>query len=136
MRILGAWEPDALLVVGDLPEAGAATAGRVVRVGAEAGTDALEGLGRFDAAAVTLPADVPAGTLELLLGRLKNLHAPRILVTLAGEPPASRLRALAFEPTGEDGTVWVHDIDRYNRQRDWNSPENWAHPENFDKYRW
>ena len=39
----------------------------------------------------------------------------------------------------EDGvwfSVYTYDIDSFNRQREWNSPENWANPENFRRYRW
>ncbi len=37
----------------------------------------------------------------------------------------------------EDGRIaWRYDIDRYNPERPWNSPEDWAHPENFERFRW
>ena len=39
----------------------------------------------------------------------------------------------------EDGvwySVYTYDIDTFNHRREWNSPEHWANPENFRRYRW
>jgi hypothetical protein len=138
LTLLAGWKPGSLLVAGaDLPADGLPAA-VVTRLDPTTGTDALADLGRFDAAVVAFSGDTPdPDELELFLGRLKNLHAPRIAVrTDSPEGTAIRLRALAFEPDTAQGTVWVHDIDRYNPHREWNTARDWAHPENFDKYRW
>ena len=49
------------------------------------------------------------------------------------------LLALALAPFEQldDGRIaWRYDIDRYNPERPWNNPEDWANPQNFDKFRW
>jgi hypothetical protein len=138
LAVLAGWEPGSLLLAGaDLPADGLPAA-QVTRLDPTAGTDALGDVGRFDAAIVVFSSEAPApDELELFLGRLKNLHAPRIAVQLDSPGSlATRLRALAFEPDTAQGTIWIHDIDRYNPHREWNTARDWAHPENFDKYRW
>jgi hypothetical protein len=37
---------------------------------------------------------------------------------------------------GAETAIYTYDIDSYNRQRDWNTPEDWAHPGNFNRWRW
>jgi hypothetical protein len=32
--------------------------------------------------------------------------------------------------------AWLYDIDRYNPERPWNNPEDWANPGNFERFRW
>lgn len=32
--------------------------------------------------------------------------------------------------------LYLFDVDRYNPEREWNNPVDWAHPENFDRFRW
>ena len=136
--LLEGWTPGSLLLVGEPPAGAHFPPAEVTRIGAPGALQALEVLGRFDVAAVAFGRAAPPGDeVELLLGRLKNLHAPRIVAWIdAGEALAGRLRALAFEPDSEAPALWIHDIDRYNPRREWNSPDDWAHPENFDKYRW
>jgi hypothetical protein len=97
----------------------------------------LDGLGSYDLGVV---AELAAAD-EALLGRLRDLHTRRLVVTgaAAGLFDARRMLALGFErhpsPETPDG-AYLYDRDSYNRPREWNSPENWANPENFDKYRW
>ena len=97
----------------------------------------LNGLGIYDLVIVTRLDATP----EQVLGRLRDLHARRLLVTghaAAGLPPDD-MRALGFEHHAAPdaaGRIYICDRDRYNRPREWNSPENWANPDNFDKYRW
>ena len=136
--LLGAWAPQRLLVVGEpVPEASAPETTRLAANGPGEAAGTLGDLGRFDVAVVSFHRPPAGEALETLLGRLKNLHAPRVVLSLeAGPADAARLRALAFEPDGQAPSLWVHDIDRYNRPREWNTPDDWAHPENFDKYRW
>lgn len=104
---------------------------------ADAGVADLEGLGVYD---LGLVLEVAAAD-ESLLGRLRDLHTRRLLV--AGEAARRfdprRMLALGFEHHASpesDGGAYLYDRDRFNREREWNSPDNWANPENFDKYRW
>lgn len=104
---------------------------------ADAGVADLDGLGVYD---LGLVLELAAAD-ESLLGRLRDLHTRRLLV--AGEAARRfeprRMLALGFErhPSPDaDGGAYLYDRDSFNREREWNSPENWANPENFDKYRW
>jgi hypothetical protein len=116
----------------------------------------LAELGRYDYAFVT-------GTLEglsmetgtALIARLRDVHCHRFAVTYArpAQAPTSggddagwsdgRFRGLTLSlhrrvPAADGGetAVYLYDIDTYNRQREWNTPENWAHPDNFHRWRW
>jgi len=104
---------------------------------ADATVTDLEGLGSYDLGVVTELAAAD----ESLLGRLRDLHTRRLVVTgaAAGLFESRRMLALGFEhhPSPEaPGGAYLYDRDSFNRPREWNSPENWANPENFDKYRW
>lgn len=123
----------ALLVIGD-----EAPRGRDCdRLPADATISDLDGLGSYDLGIVTELAAAD----EALLGRLRDLHTRRLVVTgdAAALFDARRMLALGFEqhPSPEaPGSAYLYDRDSYNRPREWNSPEHWANPENFDKYRW
>ena len=107
----------------------------------------LSGLGRFDAGLVTgiLRELDPKPGVEFL-GLLRNLHCTRVALTLEQDAllagwTREALLALEFLPLAAaaktGGTeVFLYDIDLYNRGRDWNTPESWANPQNFDKFRW
>ena len=81
-----------------------------------------------------------------LLVRLRDLHARRIAVcvaaTTASEWTASDWRALQLEPGQpfeEQGARYVtyqFDLATYNHERSWNTPEHWANPANFERFRW
>lgn len=133
IELLAEWGPASLLVIGDSLPVETAPGAQITQVPARTALDELDALGRFDAAVLVAGAGLAGESLELLLGRLKNVHAPKVAAVLEHPDPA-RLRALAFAPAG--GSLWVHDIDRYNPRREWNTADDWAHPENFDKYRW
>ncbi len=123
----------ALLVIGEEGPRGR----NCHRLPADATISDLDGLGSYDLGIVTELAAAD----EALLGRLRDLHTRRLVVTgaAAGLFDTRRMLALGFErhPSAEapDG-AYLYDRDSYNRPREWNSPENWANPENFDKYRW
>lgn len=78
---------------------------------------------------------------DALLAALRDRLCRRVLVAV---PPGSRFdrqRMLAMGYTlrarGPGGwRVYDHDIASYNPERSWNNPDDWAHPENFDRYRW
>ena len=140
--LLDAYAPATLLVIGDPPTA-PATAALLSCVAATAALVQLDTLGRFDFAVVSeLVEQLDARDAEAVLGRLKNLHTDRFL--LLADPARScldhdALLALALAPYRqlEDGRVaWRYDIDGYNPERSWNNPDDWANPQNFDKFRW
>jgi hypothetical protein len=138
-RLLGEYQPATVLLIGDAP----ATGTELTALPAEAAEAGLAGAGRFDFAVVAQLTEVhDAERARVILGRLKNLHTDRFL--LFADPARScldrdALLSLALAPLArlEDGRVaWLYDIDRYNPERDWNTPADWANPENFDRFRW
>ena len=133
LDLLARWKPASLLLIADEAPGDLVPGAEVTRIPAVTGPGGLDALGRFDTAVLLAGPGLEARTLELLLGRLKNVHAPKVAAVL-GQADPDRLRALAFEAAG-DG-LWVHDIDRYNPRREWNCADDWAHPENFHKDRW
>lgn len=81
-----------------------------------------------------------------LLARLRDLHAVRVCVMLREavlpEWRDNDWRALGFVPAGRAMAggrrvrLFTFDFATYNPGRSWNTAENWAHPGNFDTYRW
>jgi Family of unknown function (DUF6231) len=82
---------------------------------------------------------------KFLLARLRDLVAPRVEVCIRVESardwPDSEWRALEFEPRDGfvDGDIryatFEYDLATYNPERSWNTPEHWANPASFDRYR-
>ena len=141
-RLLAEYAPASVLVIGDKVPALEAAA-EVTRLAAAEAPDKLEALGRFDFAIVSgLLENVAAADAEAVLGRLKNLHTSRFL--LLADPACAclghdALLALAmapFEHLADGRVAWRYDLDRYNPERRWNNPEDWANPHNFDRFRW
>lgn len=139
---LESYAPASLLVIGDPPTA-PETDAEVTRVTVADAVAELATLGRFDFAVVSeLVEQLDAPSAEGVIGRLKNLHTDRFL--LLADPARAclghdALLALALAPFEQldDGRVaWRYDIDRYNPERPWNNPEDWANPQNFDRFRW
>lgn len=138
--LLAEYAPASMLVIGDVaPE----TAAEVTLLAAAEAPEKLEALGRFDFAIVSqLLEEVEASDAEAVLGRLKNLHTSRFL--LLADPARAclshdALLALAlapFEHLADGRIAWRYDLDRYNPERRWNNPEDWANPHNFDRFRW
>jgi hypothetical protein len=148
--------PTRLLCVAPAPPASVkhwATHGadrQVEHVAPAGALEALGGLGRFDYAFVTdalASLDVSEGMA--LLARLRDLHCHRFAVTHRHAPaeddPWTDGRFLSLtlalhrritEGDGIETSVYAYDIDTYNRRREWNSPEDWANPQNFHRWRW
>lgn len=112
------------------------------RIATADGPDDLERCGRYELA-VVLALGPRAGRTAAtrLLARLRDVHALRALVCARGLPGLgfAEMLALGFERhvSGDgDAAVYLYDRDRYNESREWNSPENWANPDNFERYRW
>ncbi len=73
-----------------------------------------------------------------LLARLRDVHAQRVVV-LVDRIGRNELLALRFEPTKrvfEGGQVFLSSAAVTDKRREWNNARNWAHPENFDRFRW
>lgn len=140
--LLESYAPAQLLVIGDslvLPE----VAVEVTRLPVADAPEGLQALGRFDfAVAVDLVETLEAKEAEAVLGRLKNLHAETFLVLVdearscLGRDDLLALALAPYEPLQDGRIAWLYDFDRYNPERKWNNPEDWAHPENFGKFRW
>jgi hypothetical protein len=138
--LLAEYAPASMLVIGDRAPK---TAAEVTLLAAAEAPAQLEELGRFDFAVVSgLLEEIEAADAEAVLGRLKNLHTSRFLL-LADPARASlghdALLALAlapFEHLADGRVAWRYDLDRYNPERRWNNPEDWANPHNFDRFRW
>lgn len=74
-----------------------------------------------------------------LLARLRDCHCDEILlvvdpVQLTGQ----EMLSLGFVERSWDGPgkLFHYRRDRYYESRSWNTPEQWAHPENFTRIRW
>lgn len=113
-----------LEVVPDATKAADIALGRQADLGVVAGQ--LEGM--------SPPDDVA------LLCRLRDCNCSRILLWLSGErPTAQELLAIGFyrdTDVSGDGRLFRYDRDEFFEPRQWNTPEDWAHPENFHKNRW
>ena len=114
----------------------------------EEGSETAAVLGSDTVAASDAVAVVASDALDCLdddaalleLGRLTSMLVPQI-VWLRREPADAmlkdRLRALGFVPAGNfaERFAYAYDLARSNQPREWNSPENWANPSQFNK-RW
>lgn len=106
--------------------------------------------GRYDMAILsTTWEDLGGADIQHLLAELRNVHSNRIELLLApakqGTERSSQLKtllALGFRQAGgcaddnAQGNWYRYDLAHYNRKRAWNSPENWANPQNFHRFRW
>lgn len=141
-RVLGNDRPGRVLLIGDpgpMPRAAAET----VSLPIEDLEQSLADAGRFDLAVVAgLMESHEAEAARRVLGRLKNLHTDRFLAlvdTARSCLARDELLELALAPLAQlaDGRIaWLYDIDRYNPERPWNNPDDWAHPQNFNRFRW
>ena len=114
----------------------------------ETGSDVCpQGLPRADDVPATLRVDVAVvdargcddiRRVGALLARLRDVHA-QCVVVLVDRIGSGDLLALRFEPTNrvfDGGNVFLSNAAVTDKRRDWNNAQDWAHPENFDRYRW
>ena len=107
----------------------------------------LDDLPRTALAIVDGAARFPSEPVAVqLVGRLRDLHADRVLVIAAhrhtGHLDRHALIGLGFQrwassqdPAGR--RRWYEfDMAHYKTTPDWLNPRNWANPELWDKYRW
>lgn len=75
-----------------------------------------------------------------LLAALRDRHCVRVALQINTDKITDReLLALGYtkqRSRPEDGRRYVFDPAIFFERRDWNTPDHWAHPENFDKKRW
>lgn len=150
--VLARVRPDSVLVIGDslIPLVAALTSD-VRSVTGLADAEALErlvALGIHDLALVQTDTALPAAKMTILLARLRDVYARKVLVIAApgqdqGHWDRRALIGLGFTPygeainaAGERLCLYQFDIATYKTTPDWLSPENWANPERWDKYRW
>ena len=155
-RIVAAANPDRVLAIG--PRARDVVAPLAerrpdVRITAAPDVDgedparALHGLGRFDfAVAAGVLERIGIGAGRVLIGRVRDLHAPRMLIaydhaveggwTLADFIALGLTRIGAGAATSGDTTLYGFDIASYKATPDWLNARHWANPERWDKARW
>lgn len=75
-----------------------------------------------------------------LLSRLRDQYCRRIMLHCSVRSHSNQeLLALGFieqERPFKDGRFYLFDPELFFERREWNTPDNWANPENFRKYRW
>ena len=118
--------------------------------GALAGTTDAAGppdLPRADEVPATLRVDVAVvdargcddiRRVGALLARLRDVHAQSVVALVDGIA-SNDLLALRFEPANrvfDGGQVFLSSAAVTDKRRAWNNARHWAHPENFDRYRW
>ena len=82
-----------------------------------------------------------AAEASALLAALRDRIAPHVVVWVDLERSPldeSALRALAYRLHARDGAqaVFGFELYGYKDRPDWLSPQHWAHPELWDKFRW
>ncbi len=108
----------------------------------EAATDLLTELGRQDLVLVGGLEALPRKDGEILLSRLRDVYARRVLarVVLGGTWRHNDMTAFGFTRLAEmdpaDGVLYGFDVASYKTTPDWLNPRYWANPELWDKYRW
>jgi len=116
--------------------------------------DGLARVGRFEFALVSgMLEGLDKADAAIVLGRLRDLHAERLLLLVpmrgrgegvgaAGEWAVGDLlgyglyRAGAYEVNGRALHVYTFDLYDYKPTPDWLNSRYWAHPELFDKFWW
>lgn len=78
-----------------------------------------------------------------LIAALRDRYCQAVLVTVRRSYWSfADWLALGFELRAtcradrEEYALYWFDRDRCNPEREWNNPTDWAHPENFDRFRW
>ncbi len=98
--------------------------------------------GRYALGIVAGALPSPPGTGDrALLARLRDERCERVVVIAAAgaDPGRQEMLALGFSAPAEAPSgvaLYEYDIASYNPEREWNNPSDWAHPQNFNRYRW
>lgn len=95
---------------------------------------------RFDlGVAAGVLETLPKDRARALIASLRDQYCRAVLLLAPkGLWPLAEYLALGFERRSEDDAYELYwfDVDRYNPEREWNNPTNWANPENFRRFRW
>lgn len=150
--VLEELRPSSVLVIGDslavLVKTLTAADGTLTHLSSVEAAQRLPALSIHDLALVQADAALAALESGVLLAQLRDVYARKVLVIVApglADGPWSRhsLIRLGFTPygaaTGAEGKrllLYQFDIATYKTTPDWLSPNNWANPELWDKYRW
>ena len=148
-RVLREEQPRSYLVLGDPDplnpdpdEVAAETVPVPTRYSLAEAVATLSQLGRQDLVLVAGLQALPRGDGEVLLSRLRDLYARRVLVTvvLDGEWQRNDMTAFGFTQLARIdehlGTLFGFDIATYKTTPDWLNPRYWANPEMWDKAWW
>lgn len=147
-RILRDEQPHSYLVIGDpspLDAAPTIDGERPVephRLTVTESTVALPSLGRQDLVLLADLEELPRADGEVLLSRLRDLYARRVLARIIPGETWQNNDMTAFGFTrladlgGEDGLLYGFDVGTYKTTPDWLNPRYWANPELWGKYRW
>jgi Family of unknown function (DUF6231) len=84
---------------------------------------------------------LPVADARALLAALRDLEAPHVVLwmDLARAPlDEAELRALGFRLHARDGAqaLFGFELYDYKDRPEWLSPQHWAHPELWDRFRW
>jgi hypothetical protein len=109
-----------------------------------AGGDADALLSQRYAAALVLGIDrLPDDTARSTIAALRDRFCDAVLVVVPDEHwVVTDWLALGFEASarcehdGRTVVLYRYDVATFNPEREWNNPQDWAHPENFRRYRW
>lgn len=75
-----------------------------------------------------------------LLSRLRDRYCRRVLLHLSDAMHTDKeLLGLGYirqQSAPADGRLYLFDPKLFFEKREWNSPDKWANPENFEKFRW
>jgi hypothetical protein len=98
---------------------------------------------RFAVAVLSAPESYDDASALRLIAALRDRYCRAIFAAAPEDHwPFSDWLALGFELAAScehAGIAWhlyTFDADRANPEREWNNPTDWAHPENFDRFRW
>ena len=144
--------PDSVLIIGDTlvstVQSFMGDGGSVTCLASAEAAEGVSALDVHDLALVQADTAMPAEGIDVLLSRLRDLYARKVLVIVSpdldkGPWRRQALIGLGFTPYGEatdaEGerlSLYQFDIATYKTTPDWLSPSNWANPELWDKYRW
>ena len=82
---------------------------------------------------------MPINSGLALLARLRDCHSDDVFLHIANDYlTGQELLALGYMPTGgqNEGRWFRYQREQFYEERTWNTPEQWAHPENFLRKRW
>lgn len=82
---------------------------------------------------------MPSDLAMPLLARLRDCHCDELLVHSGGKSLTTReMLALGFtRATSSESGGWFHyQREEFYEERTWNSPDQWAHPQNYKRFRW